>query len=396
MVNGYSKVRIAIYHNHATSYIVTNFQVHEKEFKDGKVINRPDAQIINSKLRHLLNTYQDKLEEIENIGFYSAVQLKAILTKSYNEVSTFQGACASYVEQLRREGRDSYADLMEYNCRTFTEFSRGDYPLSGINQDFILFYRDFLIKKRLSPTTINMQLSRTKVIINYAVNTKMVSYDGNIFGGIKIPSSQPRDLDISMEAFNLIRTSHPRAREKNIARDLFLLSFYTGGTNLADLVKIDFSGKEMSYVRTKTRNRSSYTRYVTLTINERAREIVGRWLNKRTGRLDFGLKYTYRNFQRYVTRGLGGLVKELGITEKVTFYSARKTFSQFAFDIGVSEGVIDYCLGHSNGGGVIRYYKKTKMLQGDNAIRRVIEYTENPEGFKDVIELNNRLLLLQG
>ena len=36
-----------------------------------------------------------------------------------------------------------------------------------------------------------------------------------------------------------------------------------------------------------------------------------------------------------------------GITRKVSYYSARKTFAQNGYDIGIEIEKIEYCIGHS-------------------------------------------------
>ena len=54
--NGSHKIRIAICHKQVTSYIVTRFVIDsESQFKNGQVVKRNDAAIINTKLRNLLN-----------------------------------------------------------------------------------------------------------------------------------------------------------------------------------------------------------------------------------------------------------------------------------------------------------------------------------------------------
>lgn len=120
-------------------------------------------------------------------------------------------------------------------------------------------------------------------------------------------------------------------------------------------------------------------------------------MNKTTGKLDFGYKFTYKNFQRYISRSLAALVKSIGISEKVMFYSARKSFAQYASEIGIPDGIIDYCLGHSDKSkGVIRYYTKVRQKQADMAISRVIDYVDNPEKYKEYIELRSDIMMMRG
>ena len=87
----------------------------------------------------------------------------------------------------------------------------------------------------------------------------------------------------------------------------------------------------------------------------------------------------------------------LGIKQTLCFYSARKTFAQFASELGIPDGVIDYCLGHSDKSrGVIRYYTKVKQKQAEIAINRVIDYTNNPEKYTEYIEMRADIMLMKG
>ena len=110
--------------------------------------------------------------------------------------------------------------------------------------------------------------------------------------------------------------------------------------------------------------------------------------------LDFGYKFSYQNFYRYLTRSLNSLSLKLGIKEKLVYYSARKSFAQYASEIGIPDSVINYCLGHSDKSrGVIRYYTKIRQKQAEFAINRVIDYVEHPDKYKDYIEMNASIMM---
>jgi intergrase/recombinase len=134
-----------------------------------------------------------------------------------------------------------------------------------------------------------------------------------------------------------------------------------------------------------------------IVIPDVAKSIIHEWMNKNTGRLDFGYKFTYSNFSRYLTRSISKLADELNITEKVVYYSARKTFAQFASELGIPDGVIDYCLGHSDKSkSVIRFYTKVKQRQAEIAINRVIDYVNDPEKYTEYIEMRADIMLMKG
>lgn len=400
--DGRHKIRIAVCHKHETSYIITNFIIDsESQFKNGQVVKRPDASMMNSKLRNLLNEYQEKLDAIKNKEIYSCSQIKNIISKpqSENESATFQQICMAYENELVEKGSSGYAGLLRQNRKYFTEYVHGDILLCDITPEIIEGYSAFLRKnKKLGETTNGMMMRHTKTIINRGIKKRMVKYEVHPYIDFSIPSSPVRDIDISVETFNAIRKSSPQEKRLRIARDLFCLSFYLGGINLIDLMSYDFKKSErIEYVRTKSRNTTVGVKVISFTIPEPAMAIIRTWMNKTTGKLDFGYKFTYKNFQRYISRSLAALVKSIGISENVMFYSARKSFAQYASEIGIPDGIIDYCLGHSDKSkGVIRYYTKVRQKQADMAISRVIDYVDNPEKYKEYIELRSDIMMMRG
>lgn len=400
--DGRHKIRVAVCHKHETCYIVTNFVIdNEAQFKNGQVVKRPDAAFINKRLRNLLNEYQEALDRINNHSLYSCRQLKdLILNSSVNkEETTFQSVCRNYIDELKEENRNSYAVLLERNNRYFTEFVKGEILLSDITPVLIENYARFLkVKKGIGQTTVGMMMSRTRTIINKGIKLQLVKYDVHPFLNYSISASTVRIIDISISTFNRIRFSQPKERRFIVARDLFCLSFYLGGINLIDLLAIDFHHRDkIEYVRTKSKNTTQGIKTISFSIPKEANEIINKWINKHTGKLDFGYKFSYSNFSRYITRSLDVFAKSLGITEKVVYYSARKSFAQYASEIGIPDSVIDYCLGHSDKSkGVIRYYTKVKQQQADIAISRVIDYVNNPEKYKDYIEMRKDIMMMRG
>lgn len=399
--DGRHKIRIAVRHKHETSYIITRFIIDsESQFKNGQIVKRPDAAVLNTKLRNLINEYQEKLDSIKHPDLYDCRQLKEILINGVQEEpSTFQSLSLEYVRELEESGSIGYSKMIERNSRYLTEFVKGDILLSDITPEIIEGYSRFLrVKKGINETTNSMMMRQTKTIINKGIRKRIVKYEVHPFINFKIPSSSVREVDITLESFNRIRQAAPKEKKYRVAHDLFCLSFYLGGINLIDLLQIDFRDTEvLEYVRTKTRNTAVGTRTICFTIPEPAKEIIKEWMNRNTGRLDFGYRFSYPNFSRYLTRSLAALAKELGITEKVVYYSARKSFAQYASEIGIPDGIIDYCLGHSDKSkGVIRYYTKVRQKQADMAISRVIDYVDHPEKYKEYIGMRQDFMMMMG
>ena len=396
--DGRHKIRIALRHKHETTYIVTRFIISENQFKNGQVVKHPEASAINRKLRNILDDLQDKLNSIKHLELYSCRQIKEIIsTDNLSDEQTFSSACSNFVDYLKSEGRDSYALSIERVGRYFRDFARGDMLLSDLTPSLVQNFAAFIRKRKVTETTVNTMLAQMKSVVNRAIREWNISYDIHPFVTTRISAAPIRKLDLTVQNFNKIRESSPEKRKLIMARDLFCLSFYLGGMNLIDIMQTDFRKDVLEYSRSKTKGRMQSDNVITFTIPSQAREIICRWMDKRTGKLDFGYKFTYHNFSQYVTYSLGDLAEELNIDERVTLYSARKSFAQYASEIGIPDGIIDYCLGHSDKSkGVIRYYTKVRQKQADMAISRVIDYVDNPEKYKEYIELRSDIMMMRG
>lgn len=73
---GRNKVRISVAHNGDTRYIVTDIILDSnKEFKNGVVVKRADAAMLNTKIRSILQRYQSALDELEYINGLTCPEL---------------------------------------------------------------------------------------------------------------------------------------------------------------------------------------------------------------------------------------------------------------------------------------------------------------------------------
>lgn len=396
--DGRFKIKISVCHKGETTYINTRYSVTSPtHWKDGQVIKEADASLTNSNLRTLMDFYQDKLDNIHNQKLYTCKQLKDLLMQEdeKEEKPTYSQVCSEYIKELKHDGRESYAILIERSKRYFLEFTRIDIRLEDITPFIITNFKKYLLqKKKISETTANMMLSQIKAVVNRAIQYGKVAYTIHPFIMSKIGKAPVKDVDISRESLIKIRDCNPCSYKFCVARDMFMLSFYLCGMNPSDLLSAKFTDdSSVTFKRTKIKHRTISDIQTTLHIPYEALTIINRYKGK-NGKLDLNYKFSFRNLCRYIGRSASELAKDLGIPEKVTFTSARKTFAQFAFDLGVSDNVIDYCLGHVDSSrGVIRHYANGDIRHAKIVITRVIDYVNNPQNYDDYINMRNEKLL---
>lgn len=379
--DGTYKIRIAIGHKSETHYITTRFSVNSpSQFSQGVVVGTPDAHAVNVKLRHLLNDYEQRLERVSDPDQYSAKELRGLLkdmrSNGTSSAETFTGVTEQYVRELRQDGRDSYADMLTFNLKRFKEYTGWDIFLSQFSTQTVTDYERWMRRQGMSQTTISMHLSMCRTIINRAIRAQLVRYDVHPFTYWKRPADEEREIDISVEDMRKIRDYAPTLRKHIVARDILLLSYYLGGINMVDLLAVDFRNiKILEYVRHKSRNTKQSDKRISFTIQPEAQAIIDRY-RSRNGKLDFGYKFAYKNFVCYVNNALKeiAITLDLDIGRKICYYSARKSFVQHGFDLGISLEVLEYCIGQSvKSNRPIFNYLKIMRRHADNAMRMIFD-----------------------
>lgn len=381
-------ILIAVSHHGDTRYITTEIVINDlSEFENGKIAYKKDANILNKRLDYILNEYKDILKCIPDTTIYNCVQIKEILinTHKQSKMVTVKEWFEKRIHDFEKEGRLSYASMNRYTLDKILAIL-GNITLQSISVSSIYKFKNGI--KDLANATQQMRLTQFKARINEAINEHMVKYDEHPFKGTTMPRSTPKLLDITIDEFRKILNYQTEWKTKKLAKDIFLLSFYLGGINLADLVKVTFDKDYIEYERQKTVLSKEGNKIIRFSIPEQAKPIIAKYKGK-NGKLDFGYKFSYSNFQRYLNARLKGLAKETNIDEKhFSYYSARKTFSQFAFELGVKTEVIEYCIGQSmKENRPIFNYVRVMQRTADAAIRRVIDYTEHPEKYDDIISM---------
>jgi hypothetical protein len=227
-----------------------------------------------------------------------------------------------------------------------------------------------------------MYLTRLRVLINVAVKRNLIDKDNKPFQNCKIPQSLERNLDLTIIEFIRLKEYEPKNKIGSIAKDLWFLSFYLGGINLIDLLSIDFSNdSSIEYIRQKTINTKRGNKCIELTIPSDAKHIIRKYISSK-GQLSFGYSFTYRNFSRYVARSLQNIGEDLNI-KRLCYYSARKSFVQYGFELGIPLEVLEYTIGQSmKQNRPIYNYIRIMKKHADNAIKEIINYTKNCEALK--------------
>lgn len=344
---GRHKVRISVAHNGEFRYILTDIILNSaKEFKNGQIVKRPDAAILNTKLRGIMQKCQRAIDDLEYIEGLTCPELVYQIkhAERYRH-RTLSSIYAEYIDYARLKPGTKSFYASSINC---IEECVGDKLLvENINHSTILALDKFMREeKKLKPSTIRNRLVFLMVLLNYAKRCGYVQYRVDPFFGYELPKAEVRQSWLSVDEVRAIRDYVPPTKGQALAKDLFMLSYYLGGINMIDMQDLNFNKNptRIHYVRKKTEHRPKLNKFVEFDIPAEALEIINRRKGE-DGRLALSENQRKEHCHSLFDLHLRKIAAALNIPNLI-YYSARKSFSQHAFDLGVDTPTIDYILGH--------------------------------------------------
>lgn len=378
--DGRHKIRIAISHNSEFRYLVTDIIIDSaKEFKNGQIVKRPDAAMLNTKLRGIIQKYQAAIDELDYIEGLTCPEL---VYQIKNIGSNRHRTLTSIYEELKQYSKARKSSIMVYDTimNSIRECIGDKILVENVTHTTMLSIENYMREKRgCAEATIRNRLSFVKTLINYAKRCgySVPRVDPTL--GFPMPKAAIRQAWLSVDEVRKIRDFAPKVRTQILARDLFMLSYYLGGINMADLVDIDFNacGNHIKYIRRKTFGRDKSNRYVEFDIPSEAIAIIER-IKGPDGRIAL-TKFQHDNCCKSMfKRTFPAIAAQLGFN-RLIFYCARKSFAQHAFNLGVEIPVIEYILGHSLGksGTCLFNYIAITPEKATEAIKKVLDNLRN-------------------
>jgi hypothetical protein len=233
-----------------------------------------------------------------------------------------------------------------------------------------------------------------RIIVNRAIQMQQVRYDIHPFMYYHCQQGEPRELDIPVEDMRKFVGYKASSEGHQRAADFFLLSYYLGGMNLIDMVNYDFRGFRekpiLSYIRQKTRNKKRGTRTIEFTIQPEAFPIIEKYMNPNTGHILDVKPSKYHARLKYIDLCLDHIKERLHINHRLSFYSARKSFVQHGFELGIPLETLEYCIGQSmKANRPIFNYVKIMRQHADTAIRQILDNLKETDDSHEPPETDN-------
>lgn len=381
--NGERKVYIRLTHNRRSRHVPTGLvampdDVHGGELTSGALID---------KVNEMMKSMRDNCNRVgAAILGMSIDEVERIATSRSSFDNNFLNYCKKHLDRLRESGRDGTLSAHRNAVASLSRFNGSDYLSYGLmTTSYLRSYKEYL--KTLGRRAPSQYFSTIATIYGEAMREFNDTPDGeplirhnpfDIVKADKTPSTRKRAL--ALTDVIRIRDCEPGTRNSELARDMFMLSFYLAGINAADLYELEWDGdSHVTYDRRKTRTRRSDSAHMRLSVPDEARPLIGKHAG-RDGKRVLNLCERYLDtpsVNRALSKGMKRIGELLGIGG-LTYYAARHTWATVAAnECKIDIYVIEKALCHKPAGlGVTETYIKPDYSRIDNANRLVLDRLE--------------------
>lgn len=393
LTDGTHRIRIAMSHRGSTRYFMTRFIVPSpKNVTGGQVIGIPNASYMNQQLLQKMTQIYKAYDELDDTDYMTCSQLLSQIEAKIRggEPKKLLEVMDEFVAHKRNTASPGTMRIIKYAMKVFKKFFSEDLFLKNINAQVLYDFRDFMKDDGQNQSTQRIYFQIFREIINYACRHKYVEYEVHPFRDFDGPKSLSRNINISIEELRTVRDKKfdgKYAVQLAFVRDLFMLSFYLCGMNLVDVLRMDYSGDYLHFLRRKTESRRSDEMATEFTIQPEAREILNRIY--KDGKFVFnGKAKSFVGYNSMLNRYISDVATQCGIKSRFVYYSARKTFTQIANELMIKDSIIEFCIGDavSNDRKVIGSYIKVNKRMADAAIRKIFDAVASTKTMDELVD----------
>ncbi len=282
--------------------------------------------------------------------------------KGKNDVFAYMDALiAEFIQKEKIGNANVYKDIKQALQR-FTDKSE-TLPFFNVNEDFLNRWETYCRERNMAETSISVYFRTLRAVFNHAIRKKVISKGLYPFNDFKISKfeTETRKRAISREDIRKIEALDVSKQfQVQLAKDVFVFSFYNQGINLIDIARLRWSQIEqdrLRYTRSKTGKRFNLKLLEpAIQILERYRALSGSNPNNYV----FPILFTDRHITPIqidnriqaltsrINKNLKEIGKMAGIETPLTTYVARHSYATVLKMQGNSTAVISEAMGHES------------------------------------------------
>lgn len=355
-------VYIRLTSNQKSRYVSTGIKVPVSEWDfNSQRLNTDNKELQYQILEHI-ERYNNRIKRLAALGIDAT--LDNIIDDSHTINCTVSDYFDRVIQQL--ESADKFGTALKYKATKslLNQFNMGNVRFSDISLKYLENFELALLRKGNKTNSIATKFSVLKAIYNRALSEKIFICKDNPFEKYKVhklwASTRKRAIQ-KEDILRLIDASIPETNSQytDIARDIFLFSYFSAGINFKDIAMLRYSdvvNDRVYYRRHKT------GKEITFGLLPQSKMILAKYSypNKKSNDyifpiLDNRIHKTTLQINDRVHKVLGHINRELkkwsnhiGLNIPLTTYVARHTYATVLKRSGVNIALISESLGHSS------------------------------------------------
>lgn len=349
-----------IIHNRVTRQLKTDYRLFIHEWNEAESSIIPT---VNSRQNYLLSIQeridwdikllQSVIARLDDTRQrYTATDIIFSFNKQAAELSLFN-FMRGIITQLRQLGKQRTSETYRSTLRSFMRFrDNKDVLLQEISADLMLRYEAYLYNRGLTKNSTSFYMRILRAVYNRAVEKDLTTNQNpfkHVYTGVDKTVKRAIPLKTIKHIKNLDLSRQPSLE---LARDMFLFSFYTRGMSFIDMAylrKRDLSNNLLSYRRRKT-GQQLFIRW-----EKCMQEIIDKYDNPRSEYLlpiikpmNGDERKQYQSAMHLINRKLKTIGEIAGLQLPLTMYTARHSWASVAKSKNIPISVISEGMGHDS------------------------------------------------
>ena len=377
-----------------------------------------------NELKALMEKIKDLTNQLISEGTFSIKRLQDRYQGKKDDTTSFYRIWDEYLQEKTDSGKAGTARVGRDVRNRFVKDNGENVEFSDIDSSFIQNWTAVMKKDGLSVTYIGIVLRTFRTIVNIAISRNLINGSTkDMFkdsGYNKKTSRKHEFLDVTTmsqlydfwEKYEAKdengRELYPPKAKQALFRDLglFLFMYLGDGQNLADTLRLEYDGwyfathgKQLRFLRHKTRERNEDASEVIFPITPEIKKILDKYANEpKQGQRVFPIMsqgitpdkeiWVIQRYNKYIRKHMEIVAKLLGLEQFPTPTWARHSFATNLNNSGrVPYKYISDSMGHSNSGDITSNYIGTYPLE------KMLEY--NAYLLKESKPADNKAELLE-
>ena len=352
-----------VIHNRVVRQIRTDYRIFESEWNGKLSMIEIPAMLPAARKHHLksviwqVNRDVQRLESvIRDLSYKGTYSTDAIISRfrEISESQSFYNFMESVIAQLRRLNRERTSETYSAALSSFMRFRQNkDVQLDDMDTDLMMEYEAWLKMKGVSLNTQSFYMRILRATYNRAVE-KGLTVQKHPFKHVYTGMDKTPKRAIPLKDIKRIKELDLNGKPHwELARDMFLFSFYTRGMSFIDMAylkKSDLKKGILSYRRHKP-GQQLYIKWESCMEAIVARYAAGcsdDYLLPILRLPSNNLRSQYKSTMFRINKYLKEIARLCGITTPLTMYVSRHSWASIAKSKNIPISVISEGMGHDS------------------------------------------------